>query len=84
MGYRYEGDFFEGKRHGHGQELYKNGALYEGQFENNMKHGKGKIQFKDESCYEGDFLAGLPNGFGIYIAYSLERIMSFMPILDEK
>ena len=49
-----------------------------------MRHGKGKIQFKDESCYEGDFLAGLPNGFGIYIAYSLERVMSFMPILDEK
>ena len=30
MGYRYEGDFFEGKRHGQGQELYKTGALYEG------------------------------------------------------
>lgn len=49
-----------------------------------MKHGKGKLQFKDGSCYEGDFVAGLPNGFGIYIAYSRERIMSFMPILDVK
>ena len=51
MGYRYEGDFFDGKRHGHGEEWYRSGAHYHGHFLYNLKHGTGKLTFKDNSYY---------------------------------
>lgn len=34
----------------------------------------------DKSFYEGDFIKGVPSGFGIYVATSLKRSISIMPI----
>lgn len=38
---RYEGEFFEGKKHGHGTLLLSNGEKYEGEFSNDLINGKG-------------------------------------------
>lgn len=79
MEYRYEGDFIHGMKDGFGKEMFKSGAHYEGYFKKNQKHGKGKLTFKDGSYYQGDFVSGVPSGFGIYVAYNLQRAKSIMP-----
>ncbi len=78
-GYRYEGDFVAGLRHGHGIEEYPDGSRYEGEFRNNLKHGKGVLRFSDGSYYEGDFVRGVPYGFGVHVAYSQLKSLSIMP-----
>lgn len=37
----YKGEFKEGKKHGFGQEIYKNKESYEGCFESSLRHGEG-------------------------------------------
>ena len=39
----YKGGFKEGKKDGHGKEIYINGEYYIGDFKNDFKNGKGKI-----------------------------------------
>lgn len=36
--------------------------------------------FADGSHYIGDFQKGLPNGFGLHVAYSQSRIVSVFPL----
>ena len=38
---KYEGEFKEGKREGHGVYTYNNKSKYEGQFKNDLFDGKG-------------------------------------------
>ncbi|KAL4500615.1 hypothetical protein ABPG72_003039 [Tetrahymena utriculariae] len=78
--YSYEGTFQNGKKDGFGTERYIKGAVYVGEFRNNQKHGKGKLQYPDGSYYEGDFVNGVPCGFGVHCAYSVEQIQSIKPI----
>jgi hypothetical protein len=54
--------------------------MYEGFFKDNLKHGEGKLTFADQSYYMGDFFKGLPNGFGLHVAYSKSRIVSVFPL----
>lgn len=49
-----------------------------------MKHGFGKLEYKDGSYYKGDFQRGLPNGFGIHVAYSRKRIVTVFPLEKDK
>lgn len=37
----YEGDFFEGKRHGLGEYIYKDKSYYRGEWDNDCKSGRG-------------------------------------------
>ena len=52
---KYNGEWHEGKRSGHGVFEYADGARYEGQWAGNKKHGLGKHTFPDGSVYKGDF-----------------------------
>ncbi len=47
----YEGDIFEGKKHGYGIFTYKNGTKYEGKFIDDMKDGKGKLIYKNGDVF---------------------------------
>ena len=51
----YIGDYFEGKRHGHGKLTLRNGKTYEGQFKDNMPNGLGKLTEPGVLFYEGTF-----------------------------
>jgi len=63
----YEGDVFNGIRHGVGICLRPDGTLYEGNWVNGKETGPGKLMFNDRKIiYTGDFLDGLFNGIGIY------------------
>lgn len=50
---RYEGEYLDGKKHGHGKVMWSNGDSYEGQFENDVIHGHGRYKWKDGRMYDG-------------------------------
>ena len=62
----YLGEFFEGRRHGHGEAVFRNGVRYDGQWEHGRWNGRGKLSFPDGSYYEGGFRNGEKNGRGTY------------------
>ncbi len=61
----YDGEIFDGKRHGKGKCKYANGDIYEGDFVDDRITGKGKL-YNAVGIYEGDFLNGVFNGKGEY------------------
>jgi len=54
---KYEGEFKDGKYHGHGR-LYNSNKLlqYAGSFQNGLKHGRGILYNDGEFVFEGNFL----------------------------
>jgi len=63
-GYKYSGEFSNGKFHGFGK-LENSNYIYEGQFKNGLLQGKGKFKYADGRIYEGDVLAGKSHGQGM-------------------
>ena len=61
---KYEGEWEDGKFHGTGKLIFKNGDIYEGEFQEGKFHGKGNYLSKDLSRYEGDWIYGNKTGFG--------------------
>lgn len=67
VGSKYTGEISitSGKRHGHGQYIYKNPYFqFDGQWVEGQKHGQGKFSFGDGGYYEGDFQNGEITGNG--------------------
>ena len=63
---RYEGEYFNGERHGKGKEFSKEGRLiYVGEYFKGERHGKGK-EFSKEGrlIYEGEYAYGKWDGKG--------------------
>ena len=52
---RYEGTFFEDRRHGHGRCTYPDGSSYTGQWQAGEIHGQGRYEHSDGSVFEGQF-----------------------------
>jgi len=72
--YVYEGEWFEGEKHGHGvlrftdQGRYAEcGSEYEGQFRMGEMTGDGERRWMDGSSYTGQFMEGEREGVGEYI-----------------
>lgn len=72
----YDGEWKDGKKHGHGVCTYANGDRYDGEWSNNKKHGRGVYTFANGDKYEGKWLGDImdqnavftytdPNGFVI-------------------
>jgi hypothetical protein len=66
-GYRYEGEFKNGRRHGRGTIFYENGDVFTGMFDQGKRHGRGvtttrargkEIQYESE--WNQDQLVGAP------------------------
>ncbi|KAJ8303331.1 hypothetical protein KUTeg_019727 [Tegillarca granosa] len=63
--YRYEGEWKNGKKHGHGKLLMKDGSYYEGQFCEGEITGNGFRFFAPGQCkYTGQFFKGELHGKG--------------------
>jgi len=60
----YEGEFFNGLKHGKGYLSMDNGSFYDGNFQNDLFHGRGLFYTKDFK-YEGEFKFGEFDGLGI-------------------
>jgi len=66
-GDKYEGNFVNGVRSGHGKLTKSNGDVYEGNFENDVISGQGKYTWKTNgSVYDGNFENGIASGQGKY------------------
>ncbi|XP_054008984.1 MORN repeat-containing protein 3-like isoform X1 [Hylaeus anthracinus] len=68
-GWVYEGDWFDGKRHGYGvlSKISENGILrqrYAGEWVAGKRNGFGYSWYKDSSYYEGDFCQNKRHGCG--------------------
>jgi hypothetical protein len=62
----YEGDYKDGKKHGHGIFRYANGNIYEGEFKDGKKHGHGIYRYANGGVYDGDWKDGKMIGHGIF------------------
>eukprot|EP00929_Paragymnodinium_shiwhaense_P110276 TRINITY_DN7714_c0_g1_i1.p1 TRINITY_DN7714_c0_g1~~TRINITY_DN7714_c0_g1_i1.p1 ORF type:complete len:250 (+),score=60.97 TRINITY_DN7714_c0_g1_i1:88-837(+) len=65
----YEGQFSDGKFHGHGRMEWHtpNGLMvYEGQYVQDVKHGRGIYRWPDGRCYDGDWVQGKRSGEATY------------------
>jgi hypothetical protein len=63
-GFRYEGNWKEGKKEGYGVYYYKNNEKYEGDFLNGKREGKGTYYFSNGDKYMGEWKNDKRNGIG--------------------
>ena len=63
-GDHYEGEYFEGKFHGKGKYVRKDGLIYEGEWKSGRPHGKGVMTYADGGQYEGEWKDGQKHGTG--------------------
>lgn len=63
-GFRYQGDFKEGKLEGEATIDYKNGSIYKGEVAGGFRHGFGVLTYKSGNYYEGEWFKGIKTGFG--------------------
>ncbi|XP_056651961.1 MORN repeat-containing protein 1 isoform X2 [Monodelphis domestica] len=64
--FRYEGEWKDGKKHGHGKLLLKDGSYYEGDFADGEIIGKGRRYWASSgNTYSGQFVLGELQGHGI-------------------
>lgn len=72
----YEGEWYNGHRHGRGIVLYADGLMYEGTWLKGKEHGKGDLMLSDRTIvYTGDWYEGFFHGQGTYY-YSAGDIYS--------
>lgn len=61
---QYTGDYFNDKKHGHGQFNWESGNYYIGSYVEDSRHGYGEMYWVDGSKYKGDWEQGVQHGFG--------------------
>jgi len=64
-GRKYEGEFKDGKMHGHGVFTCA-GHRYEGEFKDSYKNGYGAYTFPSGERHDGEWKDDLPNGQGVH------------------
>ena len=62
--FRYEGEYVNGKKHGHGKFFLGDGSVYTGSFINGEIEGHGQRTWPDGSMYTGEFKFGEMDGEG--------------------
>ena len=60
----YTGEFFEGKKHGHGVLKTRSERIYDGDWQDDVPHGYGVNTFPNGKIYTGNFFKGKPVGDG--------------------
>ena len=63
-GRRYDGEYRDGKRHGHGALTLAGGHRYEGEWRDDKLHGYGITTWVDGERYEGEYRDGKKHGHG--------------------
>jgi len=65
----YEGEWKDDRRHGLGQQTWKDGRMYDGQFKEGKFHGKGRMEWhtsKGLMVFDGQYVGDLKHGAGMY------------------
>src|SRR3984957_14754261 len=60
----FEGEYKDGKAHGHGKETYPDGRVFEGEYKDGKAHGHGKETYPDGTVFEGAYKDGKAHGPG--------------------
>lgn len=68
----YEGQVRDGKRHGYGTMVYRDGSRYTGNWVEGKRHGLGIMVYNDGSIYGGDWIDDKRHGKGIIISRNNE------------
>ena len=63
-GSRYQGGWVDGKRHGQGELVLRDGSIYQGDFRHGTKAGIGKQTYPSGNYYEGNWQNGVKHGHG--------------------
>ena len=66
-GTKYDGEWQDGKRHGHGVLTKPDGTVYVGEWANNKPHGQGTITYPNGKRYLGEWANGTRHGSGVEI-----------------
>merc|ERR1719284_2219251 len=61
---KFEGDWVNGKMHGHGKYQYADGGVYEGDWYDGKMHGKGIYIFPNGNTYDGEWVNDMKEGYG--------------------
>lgn len=67
-GYKYDGQFKEGRFHGYGTLTHSNGGKYEGGWRRGEYHGQGILLLPDGCKYVGGWKGSLPFGKGAWFS----------------
>ena len=73
---KYEGNYKNGLKHGHGTFYINDIKIYEGEFQNNLYHGQGKFYRYNKVSYNGEFKNNKYHGYGIQL-YKGKKIYEF-------
>lgn len=65
QGYRYVGEFYNGKIHGEGVTVFENGDMYVGRLKDGLRDGAGTYIFHSGAVYRGHYSQGIAEGYGI-------------------
>lgn len=63
--YNYSGEWFNGRRQGHGVLSFRDGTVYEGHFDKNQPSGRGRISYANGDEFQGFFIQGKRDGQGM-------------------
>ena len=69
----YEGEYFEGKKHGHGILRFGDGSKYDGDFQYNDIHCKGTYTWPDGKEYNGEWKYNKQDGQGKFTKNGITR-----------
>ena len=64
--FRYEGQYYNGKRHGRGRMHFPDGSLYDGEWSEGDKSGLGTYTYRNGDSYEGEWKSDEKHGKGTY------------------
>ena len=64
---QYEGDWFQGKRHGKGTLYYRSGECYKGDFVLDRCHGMGQYTYANGDVHYGEWYNGRKQGKGVLV-----------------
>jgi len=75
-GSRYEGQFFENRRDGHGRLTTPLGdSYYEGSWKRGERHGLGAFRARNGDSYEGQWSENRKNGFATYTFHNAGKVL---------
>ncbi|XP_077464234.1 ankyrin repeat and MYND domain-containing protein 1-like isoform X5 [Stigmatopora argus] len=66
-GSKYEGEFFNGLKHGKGKYTWRSGEFYEGSFYKDYRHGEGLYCWPTGNMFIGKFYLNWREGYGKHI-----------------
>ena len=72
------------KCHGHGRQVYADGATYTGQYQNNKREGNGKYTFDNGNEYDGEWNDDVVNGLGNLTLAAINQFVSAEGTWEDK